>query len=77
MCVEGLPNACLLRHGRMFAMTDEKRTGNTGDTVLSGYTKKEKVLKVKPDGTRVTRTKQGTLKEDKNPKKEVKRPTEY
>ena len=48
----------------------------TGDEVLTGLVRKGTVKKVKPDGTRVIKTKLGTLKEDKNPKKEITRPTQ-
>lgn len=49
-----------------------------GDTVIAaGYTRKGKVVKTKPDGTKLVRTKVGTLKEMKNPDKPVDRDTEH
>ncbi len=42
-----------------------------GDTVKTGWVRSGQVKKVKPDGTRVIKTKLGTLKEDKNPQKPV------
>ena len=50
-------------------MTEKPRAGDQVKT--SGWTRTGQVKKVKPDGTRVIRTKTGTLKEDKDPHKPV------
>lgn len=47
-----------------------------GDKVLTGLVREGKVQKVKPDGTRIVKTRLGTIKEDKNPKKKITRPTQ-
>ena len=55
-------------------MSPEKPT--TGDTVKTGWVRTGQVKKVKPDGTRVIKTKVGSLKEEKNPHKPIKTETD-
>jgi hypothetical protein len=50
-------------------MTEKPRTGDTVKT--GGYTRTGEVKKVKPDGTRVIKTKLGGLKNEKDPQKPV------
>lgn len=45
--------------------------------VVSGHQEQGKVVKTKPDGSKVVRTKFGTLKTMKSAKKRVDRPTQH
>lgn len=45
-----------------------------GDTVKTGLVRTGRVQKVKPDGTRIVRTKLGTLRKQRNPEKPIERP---
>lgn len=50
-------------------MADTNKPARRGDKVALGWKEKGKVVKVKPDGTRVVKDKTGTLSQDKNPVK--------